>query len=139
MTTSALQVKKAIFDIAKETFPDAFVSWGFNQNFERKNIFLEETVWESSEWGPMGTNKPRNQVINQKVYILYVEPHTTLEECETAATELLDTFETALRDNPTLRGLCISSALVPDRIDVTVIDQGSSCIIEANVRCSMRI
>lgn len=140
MATGALELKKAIYETAKETFPDTLVSWGYSDKFERKNVFLEEVIWENSEWGPIGGNRPaRNETVNIKIYFGVIEPGAKSHEVEEDAFNMMDVLETALRENPTLSGKAISLALVPDRVDSGNTDNGASCLIEAQVRAVMRI
>ena len=140
MATGALELKKAIYEAAKSTFPDTLVSWGYSNDFERKNVFLEEVIWENTEWGPQGGNRPsRTETVNVKIYFGVIEAGAKSHEVEEDAFNMMDTLETALRDDPTLSGKAIQIALVPDRVDSGTNDNGASCLIEASVRAVMRI
>lgn len=140
MATAALELKKAIFNTATDTFPDTLVSWGYTDKFERKNIFLEEVIWENTDWAALGGQRPsRNETVNVKIYFGVIEAGAKSHEVEEDAFNMMDTLETALRENPTLSGKAISVALVPDRVDSGNTDNGASCLIEASVRAVMRI
>lgn len=118
MSTKAIQVKKALETklkaLALVVSENVQVTYGFPaQSPERKWACVHEVRWRGTRWV---TNRDREETFGVSVAFNVQLLAGTAEETEAKVVAMAAEFEDALKSDPGLGGLCITSSFEPQSL-----------------------
>lgn len=140
MSTKALAVKKAIRDILEAsptlTAQEVQVTYGFpTRNPQRKWAFVGDITWQDTEWV---TNRSRSEGFAITVIFNVQFANGTPEDAEEYVISLATEFEAALKANPSLSGLCVSTDFNPKSLRCWPVDGAHEAQYETEVHAACR-
>lgn len=134
MSTSALEAKKKVHELAKDTLPDAQVTYGGVKNPEKLWVMVGQVMYLDSQWAAIGA-RHRKETYEVTVIINAIGAGFDAETVEGKVLAAADALETALRADPTLGGFAPSGcALIPKRFNSQPINTGFEAQWEGKVR-----
>ena len=140
MSTKAIQVKEALETklkaLALVVSENVQVTYGFpTQSPERKWACVHEVRWRDAEWA---TNRSRNEVFGVAVTFNVQLLAGNARDAEAAVIKYAAAFEDALKDNPGLGGLCITTNYEPRQLRSWPIADGYEAQLDTEVVATCR-
>lgn len=140
MSTRAYDVKKALQALVSGSEfvigEDVQVTYGFPTRApERRWVWIGDVRWNSDEWA---TNRARSEEFGVAVSFSVQLAGGTAEESEKFVFALAHEFEDALRADPGLSGLCVTTSFQPRSLRSWPIDQAYEAQFDCEVTALCR-